>query len=93
MLWVSGRNVILFATPDQSTPRDVYPGRLGRNRPAVSQIVSMDVESAAVHTYTLCASIREFARKALEDFHEACADLPSLTITLKQNVGLPSRNR
>ncbi len=36
-----------------STPKDVYPGRFGRNRPSVSQIVSMDVESGAVHELTL----------------------------------------
>ena len=36
-----GRRIVFY----RSTPRDVYPGRFGRNRPAVSQIVSMDVES------------------------------------------------
>jgi Tol biopolymer transport system component len=43
-----GRRIVFY----QSTPKDVYPGRFGRNRPAVSQIVSMDVESGKVHEYT-----------------------------------------
>jgi Tol biopolymer transport system component len=43
-----GRRIVFY----RSTPQDVYPGRLGRNRPSVSQIVSMDVESGAVHEYT-----------------------------------------
>ena len=43
-----GRRIVFY----RSTPQDVYPGRFGRNRPAVSQIVSMDVESGAVHEYT-----------------------------------------
>jgi Tol biopolymer transport system component len=36
----------------QSSSKDVYPGRFGRNRSSVSQIVSMDVESGAVHELT-----------------------------------------
>jgi Tol biopolymer transport system component len=36
----------------QAAPKDVYPGRFGRNRPAVSQIVSLDVASGDVHEYT-----------------------------------------
>src|SRR6185437_9007133 len=43
-----GRRIVFY----RSTPRDVYPGRFGRNRPAVSQIVSMDVESGAVRELT-----------------------------------------
>lgn len=43
-----GRRIVFY----QSTPRDVYPGRFGRNRPSVSQIVSMDVESGEVHELT-----------------------------------------
>ncbi|MGP8245777.1 MAG: hypothetical protein ACLQVN_14820 [Bryobacteraceae bacterium] len=43
-----GRRIVFY----RSTPQDVYPGRFGRNRPSVSQIVSMDVESGAVHQYT-----------------------------------------
>ncbi len=43
-----GRRILFY----RSTPRDVYPGRFGRNRPAVSQIVSLDVESGEVHEYT-----------------------------------------
>ena len=43
-----GRRIVFC----RSTPQDVYPGRFGRNRPAVSQIVSMDVESGTVHEYT-----------------------------------------
>lgn len=47
--WSSDGRKILFY---RSTPQDVYPGRFGRNRPSVSQIVSMDIESGAVHDYT-----------------------------------------
>ena len=36
----------------RSTPQDVYPGRFGRNRPSVSQIASIDLESGAVHELT-----------------------------------------
>lgn len=43
-----GRRIVFY----RSTPQDVYPGRFGRNRPSVSQIVSMDVDSGAVHEYT-----------------------------------------
>jgi TolB protein len=43
-----GRRILFY----RSTPQDVYPGRFGRNRPSVSQIVSIDVESGAVHEYT-----------------------------------------
>jgi TolB protein len=43
-----GRRILFY----RSTPKDVYPGRLGRNRPAVSQIVSIEVESGAVREYT-----------------------------------------
>ena len=43
-----GRRIVFY----RSTPQDVYPGRFGRNRPSVSQIVSMNVESGAVHEYT-----------------------------------------
>lgn len=43
-----GRKILFY----RSTPQDVYPGRFGRNRPAVSQIVSIDIESGAVHEYT-----------------------------------------
>lgn len=43
-----GRRIVFY----RSTPRDVYPGRFGRNRPALSQIVSMDLASGAVHEYT-----------------------------------------
>jgi Tol biopolymer transport system component len=43
-----GRRIVFY----RSTPQDVYPGRFGRNRPAVSQIVSMNVESGTVHEYT-----------------------------------------
>ena len=43
-----GRRIVFY----RSTPRDVYPGRFGRNRPAVSQIVSIDVESGMEHEYT-----------------------------------------
>ena len=43
-----GRRIMFY----RSTPQDVYPGRFGRNRPSVSQIVSLDVESGAVHEYT-----------------------------------------
>ncbi|MDR3698580.1 MAG: hypothetical protein P4L56_03030 [Candidatus Sulfopaludibacter sp.] len=43
-----GRRIVFY----RSTPQDVYPGRFGRNRPAVSQIVSLDVESGAVHELT-----------------------------------------
>ena len=43
-----GKKIVFY----RSTPRDVYPGRFGRNRPAVSQIVSIDVESGMVHEYT-----------------------------------------
>ena len=47
--WSSdGRRIVFY----RSTPKDVYPGRFGRNRPAVSQIVSMDVESGVVHELT-----------------------------------------
>ena len=45
---VDGRRIVFY----RSTPQDVYPGRFGRNRPSVSQIVSMDVESGAVHELT-----------------------------------------
>jgi Tol biopolymer transport system component len=47
--WSSDGQRILFY---RSTPHDVYPGRFGRNRPSVSQIVSVDVESGAIHEYT-----------------------------------------
>ena len=43
-----GRRIVFY----RSTPQDVYPGRFGRNRPSVSQIVSLDVESGALHEYT-----------------------------------------
>lgn len=43
-----GRRIVFY----RSTPQDVYPGRFGRNRPSVSQIVSIDVESSAVQEYT-----------------------------------------
>lgn len=43
-----GRRIVFY----RSTPRDVYPGRFGRNRPAISQIVSLDVESGAIHELT-----------------------------------------
>jgi TolB protein len=43
-----GRRIVFY----RSTPGDVYPGRFGRNRPAVSQIVSIDMESGAEHEYT-----------------------------------------
>jgi TolB protein len=47
--WSSdGRRIVFY----RSTPKDVYPGRFGRNRPSVSQIVSMDIESGAVHELT-----------------------------------------
>lgn len=47
--WSSdGRRIVFY----RSTPKDVYPGRFGRNRPSVSQIVSMDVESGADHELT-----------------------------------------
>jgi TolB protein len=47
--WSSdGRRIVFY----RSTPKDVYPGRFGRNRPSVSQIVSMDVGSGAVHELT-----------------------------------------
>ena len=47
--WSSdGRRIVFY----RSTPKDVYPGRFGRNRPSISQIVSIDVESSAVHEYT-----------------------------------------
>jgi Tol biopolymer transport system component len=36
----------------QSSPKEVYPGRFGRNRLSVSQIVSMDLESGTVHKLT-----------------------------------------
>ena len=43
-----GRRIVFY----RSTPQDVYPGRFGRNRPSVSQIVSIDVESGAIEEYT-----------------------------------------
>jgi TolB protein len=45
-----GRRIVFY----QSTPADVYPGRTGSRRGpfAVSQIVSIDVESGATKTYT-----------------------------------------
>ena len=43
-----GRRIVFY----RSTPQDVYPGRFGRNRPSISQIVSLDVESGALHEYT-----------------------------------------
>jgi len=43
-----GRKIVFY----RSTPKDVYPGRFGRNRPSISQTVSMDLESGAVHEYT-----------------------------------------
>jgi TolB protein len=43
-----GRRIVFY----RSTPKDVYPGRFGRNRPSISQIVSMDVDSGAVHELT-----------------------------------------
>ena len=43
-----GRRIVFY----QSTPQDVYPGRFGRNRPSVSQIVSIDVDSGAVTKHT-----------------------------------------
>jgi TolB protein len=43
-----GQKIVFY----RSTPRDVYPGRFGRNRPSVSQIVSIDVESGVVRAYT-----------------------------------------
>ncbi len=45
---LDGRKILFY----RSTPQDVYPGRFGRNRPAVSQIVSIDVESGAVHEHS-----------------------------------------
>jgi Tol biopolymer transport system component len=45
-----GRRILFY----QSTPDDVYPGRTGTSRGpfAVSQIVSIDIESGAAKTYT-----------------------------------------
>jgi Tol biopolymer transport system component len=43
-----GRRIVFY----RSTPQDVYPGRFGRNRPSVSQVVSIDAASGAVHEHT-----------------------------------------
>jgi TolB protein len=49
-----GRHIVFY----QSTPRDVYPGRFGRTRPSVSQIVSIEVESGAVRQHTSGAGLK-----------------------------------
>jgi Tol biopolymer transport system component len=49
-----GRRIVFY----RSTPQDVYPGRFGRNRPSVSQIVSMDVQSGAVQEHTSGPGLR-----------------------------------
>jgi TolB protein len=49
-----GRKIVFY----RSIPQDVYPGRFGRKRPSVSQIVSLDVETGAVHELTSGAGLK-----------------------------------
>lgn len=49
--WSSDGHRLIFY---QSTPKDVYPGRFGSSRGpvAVSQIVSIDIQSSSIRSYT-----------------------------------------
>jgi Tol biopolymer transport system component len=55
--WSSDGHRIIYY---QSTPNDVYPGRFGNSRgsAAVSQIVSIDIESGATQSYTSGPGLR-----------------------------------
>ena len=55
--WSSdGRRIIFY----QSTPKDVYPGRTGTSRGphAISQVVSIDVESGSIRKHTAGAGLK-----------------------------------